>query len=522
MSYISACRPYGSNMVIVWERTSHGREVFQFPAPYYFYYKDPKGKHTTIYGDSCTKIEFESNSLMKQAKDEFKQRGVEIFESDIPPELRILSEKYYGKPPPKLNYTLFDIEVDYSPEIGFASTDNPYAPINAVALYHAWKRKAICIAVPPDKSWSLERAKKEIGAVVPVPSDMDFELVLVSNEKDLLLRFLDEIDDTDILSAWNGSLFDMPYICARLEKLGKKFLKRMCFPEGEDVRWSEVEIYGSPNKVVELSGRSHLDYLELFKKYEVAERPSYKLESIAEEVLPDLPKLDYEGSLARLYKEDFGYFLRYNVRDTEILAGFEEKLGYLDVANQMVHISTGLFKHVLGTLKLAELATVNFCHYELGQIVPDVKSSDNSSIRGAYVLYPQVGEAKMMANIDITSLYPSSIRSINMSPETLIGQFVEEVEACELINKRSDKEVTLVMERTNQHITMPAKDFREYLRERKWAISGFGTVFDQNKQGAIPALLTNWFNTRKMYQAKCKEAHASMQQILDKYKTIEK
>lgn len=518
MSYISACKPYGSNDVIIWERTENGRETFQVPAPYYFYAKDPKGPYTTIYNDKCSKLVFPTSSAMRQAKDALKQEGVEIFESDIPPELRILSERYYGKAAPKLHYTLLDIEVDYSPDIGFASTDNPYAPINAVALFHEWSKKAICIAVPPDSSWTQERALKEIGSVVPMPDGLDFELVLVKNERELLLLLLDEIEESDVLSAWNGSMFDMPYIAARLEKMGKKYTKRLCFPEAEDIKWDEVEVYGKINKLVELSGRSHVDYLDLFKKYSVAERQSYKLEAVADDILPELPKLDYEGSLARLYKEDFPYFLRYNVRDTEILAGFEARLGYLDVANQMVHISTGLFKHVLGTLKLAELATVNFCHYELKQIVPDIKEVNDSSIQGAYVLYPQIGEAKLMANIDITSLYPTSIRSVNMSPETLIGQFDEEIQACEEINKRSDKILTLKMERTGKDISMSANEFREYLIERKWAISGFGTVFDQTKQGAIPALLTDWFNTRKMYQKKMKEATSKASDILKKYK----
>lgn len=518
MSYISACKPYGSNDVIIWERTSQGREVFQVPAPYYFYAADKNGKHTTIYGDKCSKLTFNSNSQLKQAKEALVSDGVEVYESDIPPELRVLSEKYYNTNPPPLHYTLLDIEVDYSPDIGFADTNNPYAPINAVALYHEWSKKAVCIAVPPDDSWTHERAVQEIGSIVAIPSDLDFELVLVKNERELLLMMLEEIEDSDILSAWNGSMFDMPYIAARLEKMGKKYTKRLCFPEAEDIKWGEVEVYGKINKLVELSGRSHVDYMDLFKKYSVVERQSYKLEVVAEEILPHLPKLDYEGSLANLYKNDFAYFLRYNVRDTEILAGFEAKLGYLDVANKMVHISTGLFKHVLGTLKLAELATVNFCHYTLNQIVPDIKHMDDGGIQGAYVLYPQVGEAKLMANIDITSLYPTAIRSINMSPETLVGQFIEEIAACEEIYKRSDKMLTLVMEHTDEQVTMTAKDFREYLSDRKWSISGFGTVFDQTKQGAVPALLTEWFKTRKDYQKKQKDALKAAEAILNKYK----
>lgn len=518
MTYISAYKPHSASEVVVWERTKYGREVRLFPAPYYFYVEDANGKHESIFGDKCTKLSFRNSSEMRNAKEECKQNGFKIFESDIPPELRVLSDNYYKKEITNLHYTLLDIEVDYSPDIGFASVDNPYAPINAVALYHEWSKKAVCIAVPPDTSWTYDLLMGEVGQEVAIPSDLDFEMILVKNERELLLKLLDLIDDSDVLSGWNSSVFDMPYITARLEKYGKKYVKRLCFPEANDVVWKDVEFNGTIQKQVEISGRNHVDYLELFKKYEVAERPSYKLESISEEVLPHLPKLSYEGSLAKLYKENFPFFVRYNIRDTEILAGFESKLGYLGVANSMVHISTGLFKHVTGTLKLAELASINFCHHELNLVVNDIKQHGESSIKGAYVLLPQVGEAEWVANVDVTSLYPSAIRSINLSPETLIGQFVEEVEACEEINKRSDVVLTLVMERTNEHLSMKAKEFREYLLEHRYAISGYGTVFSQEKEGIIPSILSDWFRTRKEYQKIKKDAEQKMKNILDKYK----
>lgn len=518
MSYISACRHRGSSDVIIWERTSHGREVFQVPAPFYFYVENPEGKYTTIFEQKCSKLTFKNATEMNAAKDQCKQSGLKVFESDISPELRVLSERYFEKDPPKLHYTLLDIEVDYSPDIGFAGVDNPYAPINAVALYHEWLKKAICIAVPPDKSWTLDKVLKGINDVVPVPQNLDFEMILVDSERQLLLKFLELIDDSDVLSGWHSNGFDMPYIALRLEKLGKTYPKRLCFPEGEDISWREVELYGNMQKFVEISGRIHLDYLELFKKYAVAERPSYKLEAIAEEFLPDLPKLSYEGSLAKLYKDDFAYFVRYNIRDTEILAGFEQKLGYLDVANRMVHISTGLFKHVTGTLKLAELSCINFCHHKLNLIVNDIKQSENTKIKGAYVLLPQIGESDWISNVDVTSLYPSAIRSINLSPEMLIGQFVEEVEACEEIFKRSNKTLTLVLEKTGEHVIKTAAEFREYFIFNKYAVSGFGTVFSQEKEGIIPSILSDWFKTRKEYQRRSKDAAKKAESILKKYK----
>ena len=41
---------------------------------------------------------------------------------------------------------------------------------------------------------------------------------------------------------------------------------------------------------------------------------------------------------------------------------------------------------------------------------------------GAFVAIPKAGLQKWVAGIDINSLYPSVIRAMNMSPETIAGQ----------------------------------------------------------------------------------------------------
>jgi DNA polymerase elongation subunit (family B) len=299
----------------------------------------------------------------------------------------------------------------------------------------------------------------------------------------------------------NSDFFDMPYIAKRIEKtLGKSQLRRLSFEGADMPRYREVEVFKQQQIACDLSGRVHLDYMNLFKKYEVAERPSYKLESIAEEVLPHLPKLEYEGSLADLYKKDFNHFIKYNIRDTEILKGFEKKLGYISLANVMCHSSTSQFKDVFGTLKLSDFAVVNYCHYELDVKVPDWDGDKpDGKIQGAYVLLPQIGLHEWIGSIDIGGLYPASIRSINISPETLIGQFSDKVNDWERIFNNTDDDLTLEYD-TGEVETRTAVEWKKYLLNKKWAVSGFGTVFDQNTPGVFPAILSSWINKRKEYQ----------------------
>lgn len=511
MSYISAIRK--DEQVIVWSRNNNGiREKHTYPAPWYFYVQDPQGKYLSIYGDRVRKIECLDSQEFYALRDEFRSKNIQTFESDIPPEQRVLSSLFYNQPAPKLHITFYDIEVDYDPEIGFSSVDNPYAPINSISLFHEHLNKLVVIAVPP-AAWKAQHdnwdIKKNINEVLPIPTDYKFEIFLVNTEQELLALFIDEIEDSDVLCGWNSDFFDTPYVAKRLEKhWGKKGIRKLSFPGANDPQFKTVDLAtGATATTIDLSGRINADYMRLYRKYEPGERYSYALMAIEQEVGLGLPKLEYEGTLASLYQKNFSFFLRYNIRDCEILHGFEKKLGYIELSNQMYHLSTGLFTHVQGTLKLAEQAIINHCHHVLKRVVNDSKPpEEDRQIEGALVLEPKAGMHEWFGSIDINSLYPSSIRSINISPETLRGQFKETTKAAEEIAKKSNTFLTFTHENNKQQETKSANEWYEYLKSMKWAISGYGTVFDQTEQGIIPTILTQWFAKRKEYQALKKEA----------------
>lgn len=512
MSYISAI--IKNQDVVVWERDQDGKRTEQYyQAPYYFYVDDPDGSETTIYDTKVTKISCKDSHQFYLAKKQFEQEGYTTWESDISPIVRVLADNYHNATPPKLHVSFLDIEVDYDPNVGFSSTHNPYAPINALSIFHMHQNRMVSLSVPPpgqEDKWNSDKLRDACNEILPLPSDYTTDYYVLENEQELLFKFLEEIEDSDLLCGWNSEIFDFPYIAKRMEiVLGKKSLRKLSFPGADMPKFTEVEVMNNSQIKLEISGRILSDYMQLYKKYEQYNQPSYKLAAISDIVLTDddtgepiLPKLQYDGTLANLYVKDFAFFIRYNIRDSEILRGFEERLAYVELSNQMYHMSCGLYDHVLGTLKLAELAIINYCHFEINRVVNNAKLPDiDQSIDGAYVLYPQIGEHQWIGSIDINSLYPSSIRSINISPETLRGQFTtRKAAALAIINKEN---VTLTLEYEDGTVeTKTALEWREYLLGKRWAVSGYGTVFDQNKQGILPAILTQWYSTRKVFQAK--------------------
>lgn len=555
MTYISATHVPRKKQVAVWERKDPRERILRlFNADYSFYIDAEDGEATTIYGTKVAKVDFESSKEQSETKRRLKEKGIRTWESDLTPEFKILSKHFHDVPAPTLNITFYDIEVDYDPLIGFSSPANPYAPINAVALLHYWKREIIVIAVPPTDDWTDDRLKKgldDINKTAPLQDGYTITSILVPTEKLLLQRFLTEIENSDVLSGWNSDLFDLPYITQRVAIVldnepislethttqnpftGQVKVEYANNPNGllqqpnrfRNVKRLDFPTYGQPlfhiakakdgrllGHTVNLKGRIHADYMSLYKKYEPGERHSFKLAVISDEVLvdgdtnePTMPKLTYEGSLADLYRNDFAYFIRYNIRDAEILGGFEDVLGYVETSNQNYHISTGLFTHISGTIHLADGALVNYCHHTLNRVVNDMdRPQEDDSIDGALVLYPQVGMHQLFGSIDARSLYPSAIRACNMSPETLIGQFTRNVKDAREIAKCTDVLCTLVYEDNTSH-TQTAKEWSEYLIEHQMSISGFGTVFSLKVQGFIPAVLTDWFSKRKQYQKLSKE-----------------
>jgi len=477
-----------------------------YPAPWYFYTEEKGGEYKNIYGRNLERHDFSSYKDFTDGVKEQEHMRKDIFESDIPAELKVLSKHYFEAIPPELHISVYDIEIDYDPEVEFEGAKNANYVINSISLYNIWENTNYLLAIPPNgedaDAIDEDQFLHEMEGIEPL--EYPTKLQFFNNEKDLLERFLVLIEDTDVISGWNSDLFDDPYIAKRIKQvLGSLKFLGLSFKGGRKPRFSEKEHFGEMEPTVRFSGRVNIDYLELYKKFSFGEKPSYKLENIAEDVLKDMRKLEFSGTLADLYKNNFTKFVRYNVRDTEILGKFEEVLGFLNQANTLYHNTTGLFHHSLKTLKNTELGMINYCHYVLDDLkVPDTHVPEQGGkIEGGYVIEPKRGLHKLLSSVDMTSLYPSSIRSNNISPETIIGQFDNKKDAFLAIFERSDKLLTFRFDETttgsSADMETTAADWRRILLKKGWGISGYGTVFNLEVKGILPGLLESWFIERK-------------------------
>ena len=524
MSYVDALFDRAKDRIHVVERVNGERVYKEYAAEYVFYYDDPRGKHRTIFDTPVSR--FHTRNSKEYHKELRVNSGKCLWESDINPIFRCLESNYLGADSPRLQTAFFDIEVDFDPEKGYAPTSDPFNKITAFSVYLDWLDRLVTLVVPP-KSMSWATAEE-----ISTRFDNCF---LFEREEDMINTFLDIIQDADILSGWNSEGFDIPYTVGRtVRALSRDDLRRFCL-------WNQMpkertfERFGAENITYDLIGRVHMDYMQLYRKYTYEERHSYSLDAIAEYELGE-HKTPYEGTLDQLYNMDFPRFIEYNRQDTMLIAKFDKKLRFLDLANELAHDNTVLLATTMGAVAVTEQAIINDAH-QRGMVVPNRKGRDDkeqTQAAGAYVAYPKRGMHKDIGAIDINSLYPSAIRALNMGPETIIGQLRPIMTDLYIENKMRENggnfadaweglfgslEYTAVMAgEVGTEITIDWEDGRETVHSAKqvwdiifnsnqpWTLSANGTIFKYDKKGIIPALLERWYAERKEMQKKLKEA----------------
>ena len=531
--YIDAWHDSKENKIKVVERVDDKRVHREFPARYLFYYEDPVGEHESIFGDRLSKFETGNYKKFHAERNRRKERNETLFESDCDIVFRCLEDNYMNAETPKPNIAFFDIEVDFHQEKGFAPPHDPFNRLTCIGLHLEWLDQSVCLALKPD-SMDRETAEKIIDGIP--------EAMLMDSEEDLLNAFFELIEDADILSGWNSKSYDIPYLVNRTQRiLGDHATRKFCLWNQKPRKKSSLDKYKNEIETFSIVGRVHFDYMVLYSKYTYEEKHSMALDFISDLELGER-KVEYNGTLDQLYNQDFEKFIRYNIQDVELLKKLDAKLQFIGLANSIAHSNTVRLDTVLGTVAQIDQAVINEAHSR-GLIVHDKISHDqDDGAAGAFVFPPKKGLHKWLGSMDLASLYPSILRSFNMSPDTIVGQLrddhtdkdrekwekaIAERERRGGGKKKNDerywngkfstKEYDLVMDK--DMITMITVDFEngetlemtgdqvhDLVFQENWCLTRNGTIFTFEKDGVIPALLGRWYSERKEMQAEARKA----------------
>jgi len=509
------------------------------------YKLDEYGEHTTLFGDKCSPI-----------SGKYDWKDPTILEKDIDKELVLLRDLYYETDdmPSYHNLVYLDIEIEIIGALNPTTIREANAEITAIALIDATTKEKTCFIL--DKQNQIQEVSADGKSVVPC-----------IDENTLLRKFLNKWEQMDptICVGFNSDYFDMPYLYYRIKK-------RL----GDDVyRLSPIgkidENPNNPNSPIRIGLINCLDFMLLLKKYIMKEEPSYKLGDIGEKYAK-LGKIEYNGNLDALFREDPNKYIDYNIRDVEILEALEDKLKFIELTILISHLCHTPYESIYFNTILNEGAILTYLKRK-GIVSPNKPTTTNPSIReievgdlvvhqrgtptieghihsieghsvivktisgsfmqrklhtvrkkegyaGGYLLPPMVGLHSWLINADYASLYPSIIRSLNLGIETIKGRIVIENPNyncwCSYEElKEEDPDKVLTIEKINRkNYTLKqgkisAKDLIELIHKNNWTISANGVIFSTDKPSIVSELLADWFRLRQEYKKVMKDAYNS-------------
>jgi len=311
------------------------------------------------------------------------------------------------------------------------------------------------------------------------------------DEIDMLNAFLNywNADCPDVVTGWNVRLYDIPYICGRVEKImGEKKAKLMS--PWSLVTLTETQITGRTFNIYDIGGVSTLDYLDLYKKFTYTNQESYRLDYIAQVELGQ-QKLDHSefDTFKDFYNGNWKKFVDYNIIDVELVDRLEDKMKLIELALTMAYSAKVNYIDVLYQVRMWDTIIYNYLKKRNIVIPPRDRSEKNDRYAGAYVKEPKPGVYDWVASFDLNSLYPHLMMQYNISPETLIEERYPSVNVDKVLNGECD-----------------FSDYKDY------ACCPNGSLYRKDVKGMMPQLMEDMYEDRKIYKKKMLK---SKQQLVD-------
>ena len=439
----------------------------------------------------------------------YSKDDTNLLEKDINKELVVLRELYYKYDdviPSFHNIVHLDIEIEMGGALTPEYIKAAPMPITSIALIDMTTKTKICFIV--DKSKEIEETNQDGKQIIPC-----------SSEKELIKRFLDKWEELDptIVVGWNSAYFDIPYMYFRIKQVLGDEVLRMSPIRKVNYREFNGEIQ------VSIAGVNHLDYMLLHKKYIMKEEPSYKLGEIGTKYV-GLGKLEYEGNLNTLFKNDLNAFIEYNLRDVEIIEKLEEKLKFIELTIMISHICNIPYESIYYNTVMNEGAVLKYLKRE-GIVSPNKPTTHNPSLKantatyaGGYLLEPIPGLYFDVIDLDFTSLYPSIIKSLNLGIETLVGRIkvddnptYEQQHSLEKLKLRNpDEQVTIEKLNKSNYTLKSAQikigDLIKLIEKNEYTLSASGAMFRTDEKSVVSTILAGWFDKREHYRGLKKKA----------------
>ena len=420
----------------------------------------PKGKWKSLTGESMTPVKQDgakrAREFLEKYKDvdNFEVHGYERFV------YQWISEKYPGQLKFNMDQMkIYTIDIEVACENGFPDVEASQEEMLCISIKDLATGKFI--------TWGTREAKVES------------EYRLFWTEQEMLEDFVKWwVSNTpDIITGWNCNLYDIPYICRRLERvLGDKWQKSLS--PWNKVNMREVYIQGRRNLAYDILGVSILDYLDLYRKFTYTNQESYRLEHIATVELGE-GKLDHSEfeNFKDFYTEHWQKFVEYNLKDVDLVHRLEKKMKLLELAVTMAYDAKVNFEDVYSQVRTWDTLIYNYLKERKICVPPRQESKKDDKYAGAYVKEPVPGLYDWVVSFDLNSLYPHLIMEYNISPETLVPTRYPSISVDKILND----EINI---------------------DSEYCVAANGAQYRKDIHGFLPQMMQKIYDERKIYKKK--------------------
>lgn len=318
--------------------------------------------------------------------------------------------RLFEAPIPKLRRIAIDIEVESLVDLVPNPKEAAY-PVIAVSYYSSDGKRGVFL---------LKR-----GEEIEEIKIKDAEVTFFADEKELLKKTFELIREYPLVITFNGDHFDMPYLYNRALKLG--------------FREEEIPIEWSPRmEEARVVPGIHVDLYKFFTNrsmrvyaFSNKYREGRTLDEIATALLGE-GKVKHEEPISEM---SYARLAEYSFRDAEItyrLTSFND-----DLVMKLIVLMMRISKLPLDDLTRHNISAwiknlFYFEHRQRGWLIPnpeDIKTMKGQTVTkaiikgkkymGAIVIDPIPGVYFNVVVVDFASLYPSVIKTWNLSYETV-------------------------------------------------------------------------------------------------------
>ena len=229
------------------------------------------------------------------------------------------------------------------------------------------------------------------------------------------------------------------------------------------------------------------DYMELYKKHDrsISPKVSNKLDWVADKVL-GVKKVVHQLGFKEMWERQKKEYVFYNAIDSVLVREIDKKLKTSSVMFGLASLMNVPVLSTYSSTKSIEIVQAEYLYRENKVFPVTKKDKEKKEYEGAFVFAPIPGIYRNVYCLDYASLYPTTMRQFNISPDTLLFKDKNHVP--------KDNEIKC----TN------------------------GCVYTNEFEGFIPKILSDYFAKRKEYKKMMMKAEKEKYRLMEILKEREK